>query len=133
MPNARFTVEQLRAMGYDEKGKRIERKTGINPVIPIPSSAQEQDIGNASERPDATEEADAPAMFAYPVRLHIHSIRKRCKGSDVDGLEPKWVIDAIVAAGILYDDNWTCIKEISFSQEPAGKRPEETVVTISEV
>jgi hypothetical protein len=68
------------------------------------------------------------AGFTAPVNIRVHSIRKRL--TDPDGASIKAVLDSIVKAGILIDDGPKYIKKISFSQEKAKGREEETIITI---
>lgn len=67
--------------------------------------------------------------FSAPVRIHIHSIRKR--EVDADGISAKAAIDGLVLGGILQDDSPKYVKEVSYSQEKGD--PEETIITITEV
>ena len=69
--------------------------------------------------------------FDTPVDIHIHSKRKRL--ADADGLCAKWVIDTIVAEGILIDDSPQYVKNVTFSQEKIKKpEHESTIITITE-
>lgn len=67
--------------------------------------------------------------FDSPVRIHIHSIRKRL--TDADGVSGKAAIDGIVKAGLLQDDSPKYVKEVSYSQEKG--LPEKTIITITEI
>lgn len=67
--------------------------------------------------------------FDSPVRIHIHSIRKRL--TDADGISGKAAIDGIVKAGLLQDDSPKYVKEVSYSQEKG--LPEKTIITITEI
>lgn len=64
-----------------------------------------------------------------PVGVHVHSIRKRL--ADADGCSAKAVIDGIVRAGVIPDDDPANVKEVTFSQEKG--EPERTIITIKEV
>ena len=64
-----------------------------------------------------------------PVRIHIHSRRKR--EVDADGISAKAVIDGIVHAGLLQDDSPKFVEEVSYSQSKCKSgEEEETIVTI---
>ena len=67
--------------------------------------------------------------FDSPVRIHIHSIRKRLV--DPDGISAKAAIDGLVHAKVLEDDSATFVKEVSYSQEKG--QPEKTIITITEI
>lgn len=67
--------------------------------------------------------------FDTPVRIHIHSIRKRLV--DPDGISAKAAIDGIVKAGILHDDSAAEVEEVSYSQEKDSE--EKTIITIRAV
>jgi len=84
----------------------------------------EQNINNAPFS------AKGVARFNRPISIHIHSIRNRL--TDPDGLCAKYVVDAIVSAGILSDDSAKEIYRISYSQEKT-KGAEQTIITIKEV
>ena len=61
--------------------------------------------------------------FNSPVRIHIHSVRKRL--TDVDGVSAKAAIDGLVKADVFTDDSPEFVKEVSYSQE---KGPEEKTI-----
>jgi len=64
------------------------------------------------------------------VSIHIHSRRKRLV--DPDGLSGKALIDGLVHADILPDDNAGIISSVTFSQEKIRKgEEEETIITIT--
>ncbi len=68
-------------------------------------------------------------MITYPVKIKVHSIRKRL--TDADGVSAKAVIDGLVHAGILIDDSQEYVNEVSYSQEKCKKgEDEKTVITI---
>lgn len=58
--------------------------------------------------------------------IRVHS--KRSRLADPDGISAKAVIDGLVLAGILRDDNAKCVKEVSHSQEQS--KVEETIIEI---
>ena len=64
-----------------------------------------------------------------PCSISIHSIRKRL--ADSDGVSGKAAIDGLVHSGILEDDSPKFVKEVSFSQEKAKGREEETIITLT--
>ena len=67
-----------------------------------------------------------------PCRIHVHSQRHRL--TDAGGACDKYVIDAIVDAGLLKDDSPKEVKKVSSSQEKITKEFEEvTIITIEEV
>lgn len=85
----------------------------------------EQIARYAVERSHAAEKIDTPA------RIHIHSKRHRL--TDADGACAKWVIDSIVACGLLPDDSPAFVSSVSFSQEKIGQHePEVTIIEIEE-
>jgi len=73
--------------------------------------------------------AQKTARFVAPVSCNIHSVRKRL--ADVDGVSAKAAIDGLVLAGVLYDDDPSHVKEVTYSQEKG--EPEKTIITIKEV
>jgi hypothetical protein len=90
----------------------------------VPTAYLEQSARYAVERSHETEKINTPAC------IHLHS--KRHRETDADGACAKWVIDAIVACGLLFDDSPTFVKEVSYSQEKVAKSESEvTIVTIS--
>lgn len=88
-----------------------------------PSSDLEQDSRNALLGKKEN------ARFDSPVRIHIHSTRKRL--ADCDGISGKHAIDGLVLAGILQDDSSKFVKDVTFSQEKA--KEEITIITIEEI
>ena len=70
-------------------------------------------------------------MIKLPVKIHIHSIRKRL--TDADGASAKAVIDGLVHAGVIPDDKFDFVKNVSYSQERAGKEEEQTIITIKTI
>ena len=89
--------------------------------IPVSVADLESSVGDESMA-----EKKAP-RFDRPVSIHIHSKRKRL--TDADGACSKYLIDAIIDAGILRDDSPKEVKEVIHSQEKT-KGPEVTEVTI---
>jgi len=68
--------------------------------------------------------------FSSPVRIHIHSRRKRL--TDADGVSAKAAIDGLVHGGLLEDDSAKFVQEVSYSQEKSSEE-EETIITIEEI
>jgi len=66
--------------------------------------------------------------FDTPCNIHVHSRTNRL--SDADGRSIKALIDGIVGAGILADDNAKFVNKTTQSQETAKGRGEETTVII---
>lgn len=92
----------------------------------IPSPNVEPTFSNA---PLATQEAP---RFDSPVRVRIHSIRKRL--TDSDGVSGKAAIDGITHARVWEDDSPKFVQEVSYSQEKASKgEAESTIITIETV
>lgn len=73
-------------------------------------------------------EQEEIATLHPPVRIHIHSKRKRFV--DADGISAKAAIDGLVHAGILPDDSASYVHEVSYSQEKSTE--EETIIEIWE-
>lgn len=94
-------------------------KANHNSSIPI--ADMEQDLAD-----DAVGK-ERYAKFNTPVRIHIHSVRRRL--ADTDGLSAKATIDGLVHAKILKDDSPKEVKEVTYSQEKT-KGKEETIITI---
>ena len=71
--------------------------------------------------------------FDRPVSLTLFS--KRYRLTDSDGACAKYVIDSIVSAKVLVDDNVSCIPEAPKRiQEKISKdQQEETIITIKEI
>ena len=88
----------------------------------LPATDMEPDIGNA---PLGEEEIK---RFNTPVRIHIHSKRKRL--ADCDGISGKAALDGLVACRLLWDDSTEYVKEVTHSQEKT-KGPEVTEITIT--
>ena len=66
--------------------------------------------------------------FNSPCNIHVHSRTNRL--SDSDGRSIKAVVDGIVGAGILPDDNAKFVTQVTQSQETAREREEETTIII---
>jgi hypothetical protein len=90
--------------------------------VAVPAANHEPDTGNVAAR------AHAPEKDHPPVSVRMHSIRKRLP--DYDNLYGKWVLDAIVAAGILPADSPKHVKEVPHTQEQGS--PETTTIEIYE-
>ena len=64
-----------------------------------------------------------------PVHIKVHT---RCKRlGDCDGRSVKAALDAIVACGILPDDNAEFVKKVSFTQE--FWQEDQTIITIETI
>ncbi len=88
----------------------------------VPTTKPESGAGNASAGADAAKEG-------HPrVDIHVHCRRRRLL--DSDNTVAKWVIDAIVAAGVLPTDSPEKVRFTRHSQEVAEN--EETIITIIE-
>ena len=111
----KWTQEQVDA--HQAKVRRQKNETNIS----LSTTNVEQGTGNESL---ATQKAQG---FDGPVSIRIHSKRKRL--TDSDGACSKYLIDAIVDAGLLRDDSPKEVKEVTHSQEKT-KGPEITEVTI---
>ncbi len=66
--------------------------------------------------------------YDLPCRIHVCSIRNRL--ADPDGVSAKACIDGIVHVGILSDDTAKQVKEVSYSQQKAGKGQEKTIIEL---
>lgn len=89
--------------------------------ITYPFADMEQNTGNGPME-------KKPALpFDSPVRIHIHSIRKRLV--DPDGISAKAAIDGLIHAGVLRDDSAAEVKEVSYSQEAGAE--EKTILAIT--
>lgn len=60
--------------------------------------------------------------------IRVHSLRKKL--CDPDGQSAKALLDGLAKAGVFEDDSARFIKEISYSQEVAKGRDEETIIDI---
>ena len=99
-----------------------KKSTKGNKVADTPSNV-EPDTGNETLVTNRIAPQDTP------VRVHIHSKRKRLV--DADGISAKAAIDGIVEAGLLADDSPEFINEVTFSQEKIGSsEEEETIIEI---
>lgn len=67
--------------------------------------------------------------FDSPVRISIHSIRKRL--ADIDGISGKAAIDGLVHSGVLQDDSPKFVKEVRHTQEKG--KTEKTVIKIEPI
>lgn len=97
---------------------------GDNNNITVSSSDNEQGFGDA---PNGSKKFEG---FNRQVDIHIHSRRNRL--TDPDGGFSKYVVDALVTAGILQDDRQEEVRRVSHTQEKTNEL-EETIVTIREV
>ena len=75
----------------------------------------------------AAQGAHAAEKIHPPVRITIHSVRRRL--ADSDGISGKACIDGIVKAGLLDDDSAEYVQEVRFTQEKTTGA-EKTVITI---
>lgn len=69
------------------------------------------------------------ARFDRPVSITLHSHRKRL--CDEAGISEKYVIDSLVAAGILQDDSPRWVKKIDHIQ--VKSKEEKTIIIIEEI
>jgi hypothetical protein len=77
---------------------------------------------------DALPPEARPCKVDRPCCIHFHSQRHRL--TDLDGLCGKYVLDALVSAGVLQDDRIQFVTEISHSQEKIPtSQPEMTTVS----
>jgi len=108
----------------EEYEQYLKRKNGNSVAVSSPHLEQNPSYGGMAK--------EKTKRFNSPVRLHIHSKRRRL--ADADGISAKAAIDGIVNAGILPDDSTKVVKEVSYSQEQI-KSPlrEETIITIEEI
>jgi hypothetical protein len=72
--------------------------------------------------------AHAAEKLHPPVRITIHSIRRKL--ADSDGISGKALIDGIVKAGLLDDDSTEFVSEVRYTQEKTDGA-EKTVVTLT--
>lgn len=98
-----------------------EKFPGHNPVS---VANNKPGAGDVAKRKDAIKKKCETSYFEGPVRIRVHSVRKRAV--DADGVFSKWAIDALVLAGVLYDDDPAHVKEISHTQ--AVSTEEETEI-----
>lgn len=122
--------------------KRQVRLSDLSPEAQKQARAQLQDstslsnaylqqgIGDEAKRKNETKEADSHPYIRGLAKIRIHSKRKRL--TDADAIIGKWVIDALVNAGIIHDDNPSHISEVSYTQEKVAPDNEETIITITE-
>lgn len=116
MKNEIWTVTEYRE--YQRTGKMPDRFN-----FPVSAANVESRAGNEPAGPDAVEAINAP------VSICVYSRRKRL--TDSDGICAKYIIDAIVAAGILIDDSPKYVSETKYRQEKIEKNEhEETIVII---
>lgn len=96
---------------------------GIQNNTTISDAYLEPRIGNALLG------AQKIARLDQKCRLHIHSQRYRL--TDADGVCGKYVIDALIHAGLLRDDSPKEVEEVTYSQEKIPKtEKEQTIVKI---
>lgn len=127
-----YALKAVRVMTNMKKGIKLNelpmsiRKKIINENnITLPVANLESSIGNELERKKKGKELDRRCS------IHVHS--KRYREADPDGISFKAVIDGLVKAGILKDDNSKYVKEVSGSQEKISKNEqEETIIDIYE-
>ena len=100
-----------------------EHMQKFHPGFDVSPADVEQNIGDEAAIPVAPQKVDTP------VRVRVHSKRKRL--CDSDGICAKFAVDAIVRAGILPDDSPEFVHAVTFSQE---KCPTEvTIITVETV
>lgn len=118
---ARFNIQELndkqRQLLAAALAKEVSRKA------PVPASNVESSVGHEQVG------AGKVAPFDTPTCIHVHSVRKRL--TDADGVSAKAAIDGLVHAGVLYDDDPSHVRQVTFSQEQG--EPEETIITITSV
>ena len=89
----------------------------------------EPGTGDESEDKDRIEESHPYPCFQVPVRIRVTSYRRKL--ADAGQLCDKWLIDALVCAGFLRDDNRQWVKEVSEIQ--IQSKIERVVVDIESV
>lgn len=89
---------------------------------PRPTANVERSVSNGPV------ETKKDPRFHSLVRIHIHSIRNRL--ADPDGVSGKAAIDGLVKGAILADDTAKQVEKVSYSQEKASGRPEETIISV---
>jgi len=77
------------------------------------------------------EPAHGPEAIDAPVVITVHSFRHKL--ADPDGLCCKWVIDALVAGGVLRDDRAEFVAEVRHRQTKVPKTEAERTLLILEV
>ena len=80
--------------------------------------------GDESANPDPVQKADPPSCFQGPVRMRLHHKRKSTREADRGQLWDKWLIDALVVAGVLSEDNPTVLPEEPKQTYEVQKREE---------
>lgn len=96
------------------------KKNSKERKITAPSPDLESYFSDESLAKNGVEESDTP------LRVHIHSRRKRL--ADADGVSGKAAIDGLVEAKVLKDDSAQYIEEVTFSQEKIGPGEEEETI-----
>jgi len=101
--------------GFDEDWlKRYGRKAKVQACPPVPPADVECDSCHAPTP------KDAPQGIDTPIRIHIHSVRKRL--ADADGVSGKAAIDGLIVAGVLADDGPQIVSAVTFTQERTGRK-----------
>lgn len=110
----------------DIKDERVRKRIAdaLGNQAAVSSSNVESNPGNASLAAKKT------PRFVGPVRIHVRS-RLRFQ-RDCDGTSAKYIVDAIVSAGILATDTPEDVESVTHSQERT-KIVEETIITIQGV
>jgi len=104
----RIKIEDLPERYRKQVLEQIGNRTTVRPAN------LEQGVVDDVARPYEAKKINAP------VSIHIHSVRQ--KFTDSDGVCAKWIIDGIVAAGVLPDDSPSEVARTSYSQELAKRK-----------
>lgn len=109
---------------HDALRRKVLAKIAAEDRLRLAPSNVERGVGF-----EATKEVGAEAL-RKKVGLHFHS--RRYRSVDPDGFCAKWVIDSLIACGVLRGDGPEDIAGVYFTQEriPRSER-EQTVLTIS--
>jgi hypothetical protein len=115
----------MKRIKFNELSERYQRQVVAQIGVSRPAPDLEPAPGHA---PLAKK---APARFDGPVVIRV--VEKRHRLPDRDGSSFKYLLDAIVSAGVLPDDDRKIVKEIErIEVQVARDEAEETIVEIYE-
>lgn len=126
-----WATREMSKVKLDDLPERYRRQAEAQIDHRASNSVADLEPGAGDEQvaKEKTKGFDPP--LSYPVRIHIHSARKRL--CDADGACGKYAIDGLIHAGIIPNDDPAHVREVSYSQEKAAGRAEETIITIEEL
>ena len=121
----KFSRDQLIEAGYREHEKGVwgPVQRGRPPALPNVEPDPRPPAGEAHE---AQEKDQKRVLISDRVRIEVVSHRSRF--CDCDNLASKWLIDSLVAAKVIADDNPKFVESVTFRQEKCKRSEERTIL-----